>query len=263
MQIRLKQHFGRQGLVATLLACGLAAVLQCPPVARGQNDEPVSNEYRLTLFPYYRITTNTTGFGYLGYVNSPEEQYQVYYLGAGASHMLNESVQLWGGLISTYTENENSANQIEVRPFVGTKLFLPNKINWNIYNYTRYEFRNFDNLDTYTWTRYSRIRSRFGVEFPLSSGEKAWQLKTWYGLVDVEPMFRFDHDTFDPLRVRGGIGYVLSSRFVLEFTYTAQFTRPSGSSTLEYTDNIFRMNIKMALGKGVLRRVLRGGDMDD
>jgi hypothetical protein len=259
----MSKHFRLQNLLAAALVCALELGVMCPLAARAQNDEPVNNEYRLTLFPYYRITTNTTGFGYLGYVNSPEEQYQVFYLGEGASYMLNDSVQLWGGLISTYTDNENSANQIELRPFGGVKLFVPNNLEWNIYNYTRYEFRDFQNLDTHSWNSYSRVRSRFGVEFPLTSREKAWQLKTWYALADVEPMFRFDNDSFDPVRLRCGIGYILSSRFVLEFTYTAQFTRPAYSSGLEYTDNIIRLNIKMALGQGVLRRVLRGGDMDD
>jgi hypothetical protein len=107
------------------------------------------------------------------------------------------------------------------------------------------------------------LRSRFGVELPLTSREKAWQPKTWYALADVEPFFRFDRDTIDPLRVRGGIAYIVNSRIRMEFIYHAQFTRPTGSSGLEYTDNIFRLNIKIALNKGLMQRVFDGGDADD
>ena len=50
---------------------------------------------------------------------------------------------------------------------------------------------------------------------------------------------------------------------IVEFIYHAQFTRPSGSTGLEYTDNIFRLNIKIAMDKGLLGRVFNGGDADD
>ena len=113
-------------------------------------------------------------------------------------------------MVTEYTDNERSADKLELRPFAGVKLFVPNDIKWTLYNFTRYEFRDTQNLDTHDWTAYSRLRSRFGVEFPLTSRERAWEPRTWYGLADVEPIFRFDHNTIDPLYVRGGIGYVLA-----------------------------------------------------
>jgi hypothetical protein len=39
----------------------------------GQNN-PVTNEYRVTIFPFHPITKNITGFGYLGYVNNPQSE---------------------------------------------------------------------------------------------------------------------------------------------------------------------------------------------
>ena len=253
----------KQNLLAAMLACGLAAGLLCAPTARAQYNEPIGNEYRLTLFPYHRINDELTGFGYLGYVNNPDKEYQTAYLGYGASYSFNRSVQLWGGLIGTYTANEHSADKLELRPFIGPKLFLPNDWKWNIYNFTRYEFRDIQDRDTHDWTGYSRLRSRFGVEFPLTSRENAWQPKTWYALADVEPFYRFDRGTIDPFRVRGGIGYIVSSRVRVEFIYHAQFTRPTGGSGLEFTDNIFRINIKIALNKGIIQRVFDGGDAGD
>lgn len=246
--------------VSAVLMCVAAAVCIIPS-ARGEDD--INNEYRLTLFPYYGITTNTAGFGYLGYVNNPDKDFQTFYLGKGLNSFITPAVQVWGGLISTYTENENSANQLELRPFAGAKFFLPNEWKWNIYNFTRYEYRAIEDLDSHDWNNYSRIRTRFGVEFPLSSRERAWRPRTWYALVDVEPYFRFDKDTVDPLRVRGGIAYIINDQIRVELIYHAQFTRPSGSSGLEYTDNIFRLNFKLALDSRVLGQVFRGGDADD
>lgn len=231
--------------------------------ARAQDDGSLNNEYRFTAFPYYSIGTNTAGFGYLGYVNNPDKDFQTFYLGKGVNHLVTPAVQLWGGLISTYTDSEDDANQLELRPFAGVKLFVPNEIKWNIYNFTRYEYRALEDLDTHDWDGYSRLRSRFGVELPLAPHEKAWQPRTWYALADVEPYYRFDKNMVDPLRVRGGIAYIVSERIRVELIYHAQFTRPSGSHGLEYTDNIFRLNFKLALDRRVLGRVFRGGDADD
>jgi len=249
-------------LVATL-ACALALGALWTPVARAQSDEPIGNEYRLTLFPYHRITDELTGFGYLGYVNNPEKEYQTYYLGWGASYSLSHSVQLWGGLIGMYTDNANSAEKLELRPFAGVKLFVSNDLKWNIYNFTRVEYRAIQDRSTHDWNNSGRVRSRFAVELPLTSRENAWKPNTWYGLADVEPMYQFDKGTIDPLRVRGGIAYIVSDRVRVELIYHAAFTRPSGSSSLEHTDNIYRLNIKIALNKGLMQRVFEGGDPDD
>jgi hypothetical protein len=232
-------------------------------VAQETTEEPIGNEYRTTVFPSYRISDTWAGFGYLGYVTNPEKGYDVYYLGKGANYMYNSWSQAWGGLIGTYTDNEAKADQNELRPFFGVKLFLPNEWEWIIYNFTRYEYRALLDRGTDDWTGYSRIRSRFGVEFPLGARARAWKPKSWYGLADVEPYYRFDKNVVDPLRLRCGIAYIVSDRLRVELIYHAQYTRPAGSTGLEYTDNIFRLNIKIALSSKLLGRIYQGGDIDD
>jgi hypothetical protein len=225
-----------------------------PPSARAQNDE-TGNEYRLTLFPSHRITDTVTGFAYLGYVWNPEKEYRTYYLGwPAATYAPRRWVQIWGGIVGLYTDNQAGADKLEVRPFGGVKLFLPNHLKWTIYNFTRYEYRAIEDRATDDWTGSSRVRSRFGVEFPLTSRERAWQPKTFYGLADVEPYYRFDREQVDPLRVRAGAGYVATDRLRVEFIYHAQWTHPSGSNGLSFTDNIYRVNIKLGLTKGIIGR---------
>jgi hypothetical protein len=222
---------------------------------RAADDDP-SDEYQLTLSPHHNIKGNLTGSGELGYHGNPELDYQAYtVLWPGLTYTADKWAQLSAGLRSVYTDNENSADKLELRPFGGVKLFLPNDLQWHLYNYTRYEFRDTQDLETHDWTSYHRIRSRLGAEFPLTSREKAWHPKTWYVLADVEPYYRFDRDTIDPLLVRGGVAYVLSDRVHLEFIYHAQFTRPAGGSSLEFSENIFRVNVKIGLHEGLLRRL--------
>lgn len=235
----------------------------CFVLTYGSAQEDIGNEYRITLFPSYKITEKIGGFSYIGYVFNPEKNYQSYYLGFPCATYTPKSwLQYWGGLIGVYTDSDgqNSSDQLELRPFAGVKLFLPNQLKWNIYNWTRYEYRALQDLTTHEWDNYSRIRLRFGVEIPISSREKAWQPGSFYGLADVEPYYRFDKLQVDPFRFRGGIGYIMKSAPLrLEFMYYAQYTQPTEASGLIYTDNIFRLNIKLALSKGILGSLYNPG----
>jgi hypothetical protein len=223
------------------------------PLASMAQDD-IGNEYRITLFPNHKITDQIGGFGYLGYVFNPEKNYQSYYLGwPCATYTPNSWLQFWGGLIGVYTADESKADQLELRPFAGAKLFLPNSLKWNIYTWPRYEYRALQNRTTHEWNNYSRFRIRFGVEIPFCHRDKAWQPGKFYGIADIEPYYRFDKNQVDPLRIRGGIGYIMKSAPLrVEFMYHAQYTQPTEESGLIYTDNIFRLNIKIGLHTGIL-----------
>lgn len=229
-------------------------VLAAAPVMRAADDD-LSNEFRFTLSPHHTIQGDFTGSGELGYYWNPEADYETYTLMWGLTYGPARWVQLTAGLRGLYTDNEASADKFEVRPFAGVKLFLPNELNWHIYNNTRFEYRDTENLDTDDWSGYGRIRSRFGVEFPLASRGHPWGPKTWYGLADVEPYYRFDKSTIDPVLVRGGVGYVVNDRMHIELIYHAQFSRPADGGSLEHTENIFRLNLKIGLREGLLRRL--------
>jgi len=242
------------GVRAPLILMALVQFVVALPYSIRADDE-VGSEYRATLSPHYPIKGDFSGFAHLEYRMNPEKDYQVYdILWPGLAYSVNHWLQFSGGLITRYSDHEQGADTLELRPFAGVKFSIPNEIKWHIYNYTRYEFRDIQNRETSDWTGTHRVRSRFGVEVPLTSRGKAWKPKTWYGLTDVEPIYRFDRDTIDPLRVRAGIGHVLNERLRIEFIYYAQFTRPNEGG-LRHTENIFRLNFKIGLAKGVLERL--------
>ena len=223
----------------------------------------IGNEYRFTVFPSAKISDKLTGFAYLGYVTNPDKKYQTYYLGwPAAAYTPKNWLQIWGGIVLLYTNNKDISDKLELRPFAGLKFLVPNQIKWNIYNFTRYEFRATQDRGTHNWNNVSRLRSRFGIEFPFASTKNAWQPKTFYGLADLEPYYRFDKGQVDPFRLRAGIGYVMNPRFRFEFIYHAQYTHPAGSSKLKYTDNIFRINVKIGLNKGIIS-ALHNPDLDE
>lgn len=245
--------------IRALLGVLALAALGAPAAARAQEDQR-ANEYRLTFFPNYPIKDNITGFGYLGYVNNPDKHYSSYYVGwPGVAWTVRPGLlQVWGGLIGLYTDNQSSSDKLELRPFLGFKVFVPNHAKMNLYNFTRYEYRATKDLDTHDWTYVNRFRSRFGAEIPLTSRARAWQKKTFYALADVEPFYRFDRDTWDPVRLRAGLAYIFEGRVRAELIYHMQFTHAVPDEPLEYTDNIFRLNIKIGLKNGILPRVMDG-----
>ena len=239
-----------------LVTAGVLGLL-CAMDARAQGDERLGDEYRFTLAPHHSIKGNLTGFEELGYSWSGEEDYQAFTaLWPGLNYRAARWVQLTAGMRSLYTANDASADTLELRPFAGLKLLLPNRFEWHFYNYTRYEYRDTQDLDTHDWFAYHRIRSAFGVEIPLASRAAAWHPKTWYALAETEPYYRFDGDEIDPVRVRCGVGRILNDRLIVEFLYYAQFSRPGEGEAFEYAENMLRVNLKIGLNQGVLRRLL-------
>jgi hypothetical protein len=238
----------------------LAVLAPARPCVAGDND--IANEYRLTFLPYYPFSKEFVGFGYLGFVPSWDKDYTNYYAGLGATYDVNDSVQLWAGLIGSYTDDWDSSDKFELRPFAGVKLFLPNDLGWNIYAFPRYEYRMIETVDSDDWKYVNRFRLRIGAEIPLTSREQAFKPKTWYAIADAEPFYRADTGRLDPFRLRAGLGYVIGGGKRVEFLYHAQWTRTSGGG-LDYTDNIFRINFKFPLGNGPLASGIRSLDIDD
>jgi hypothetical protein len=135
----------------------LLCLLSMTAALKAQNSNGVTNEWRITAFPHYPITEKVSGFGYLGWVKNPGSAYSLWYLGTpGFIYMAKPRLQVWTGLLDIYTNNYTNENgkqdTLELRPFIGGKFFLPNKRKWNIYNFTRLEFRQTYHHDTHEWT---------------------------------------------------------------------------------------------------------------
>jgi hypothetical protein len=225
-----------------------------PKNLRAQNDD-LSNQFRFNVSTHHLITSNLTGFVHFGYFNNPDLGERTYRIGwPGVVYSANPWLQLSGGLLTSYDDNSDKSSTLELRPTAGVKFFVPNNYKLHLYDLLRFEYLDTETLNTHQWTGFARIRSRFGVEVPLSSRERAWKPRTWYVLSDVEPFYRFDKDIFDPVRVRGGAGYIINSHLTCELIYCAQFTA-SNSGSLAFTENIIFLNLKVGLVKGLLERL--------
>jgi hypothetical protein len=220
----------------------------------------VTNQYGARLFLHHNIKSSLTGFGYLEYARNPEGAYRSYRLGwPGINYLAKPWLQIWTGLISVYTVNQYKADQLELRPYVGLKTFLPNKRKLNLYNFTRFESRSIQDRNSRNWNNSQRIRSRFGAEIPLAPSERAWKPRTFYMMTDGELFFRFEKAALDHWTIRGGMGYITHDLLRLEFTYPARFDRGTTNGPPEYDENIFRLNVKVGLHRRILDRTSNPG----
>jgi hypothetical protein len=195
----------------------------------------------------------------VGWVVKSDSHYYAYYLGKGVYYNPTPWLQLWGGLITVYQDRtDENSNTLELRPFGGVKFMGENSRRWRYYNWSRYEYRATETLDTDAWTTVHRVRNQTRLELPLVPAERAWTPRSWYLLADVEPIFRSDTDELDPLRLRVGIGYIAMRRLLVEIQYYAQYTHQD--TGLAWTDNIFRLNFKIVTKAGIFG--LLGGDID-
>ena len=242
--------------------CGLLLAAAATPVSAQEPpaDTDILQEYRITAYPSYRISDEVSGFGYVGWVYKPDARYKSYYLGKGVFWSPVKWLQVWGGVIGVYTNQYDASNSLEIRPFGGPKFMGMNSRKWQVYNWTRYELRLTETLNTDEWKTVHRFRNQTRLSIPLASPARAWKPKTAILFSDVEPIYRSDNANVDPVRLRVGLGYIVSPQLLVEFQYFAQWTRPGGGG-LKYTDNIWRLNLKLA-GRGGLERMLYGG-MDD
>jgi hypothetical protein len=214
------------------------------------------NTYEFNVNPVSPIAGNWSAFGNFGYYEQPNNFSRYRFGWPDFIYRAKDWMQLVGGLDAYYTDNLQSADTLELRPYAGVRLFVPNQQHIILYNFTRFEYLDTQNQDTDAWSGFARIRSRFGVEIPLTTRLAAWEPKTFYVLTDVEPFYRFDREQWSPVQVRGGLGYIVNDRIRVELIYTARFTSSANSSSLDYTDNIIELNIRIGLAKGLLGRLL-------
>ena len=209
----------------------------------------INEDYRFTAFPYYNFSNNITAYAQLGYALNRNAHTQTYnLLSPGLYYKVNPWLELWGGLNNRFNQNNDKPDTFLLRPFVGPRLYLPNKLKWSLFNFTQYEYRATKNFGTHDWSSDNRLRSLFEADIPLTTTARAWQPRTWYSVTSIEPFYDINQNEIIQLRVAGGLGYVLNKRAQLEFVYYAQFSRPNGGA-LQYNENIFRFNLKIGLSR--------------
>ena len=176
----------------------------------------VTNEYRLTAYPSYRLAEEWIGFGYVGIVAKPEGHYTSYYLGKGAFYTPEQWLQLWAGLIGVYTDSTVASNTLELRPFVGAKFVdMTERLKWRYFNWTRYELRLIDTLDTELLEDDLADPQPVPARDPARLGRAGLDAEDLVRLPGGRAHLALRHGKIDPLRVRFALGYIVNPRLLV------------------------------------------------
>ncbi len=209
--------------------------------------EKINPEYRFTVVPTYAVSNKIFLTTYIGYVNNPGTNTTSYYIGAPllVTYKPVAAVEFMAGAFLVINKVTGGVDSKEFRPLAGLKFTIPNTNNLHIFNWTRYEYRSFNYDDKSLNNVKNRLRNRVAVEFPLS--KNAWEPKSWYGFSDFEFFYTFEKRYFDRFRQRFGIGYVVNKQWKAEFIYHIQMLKNGSDLNPQWTDNIFRLNLKWAI----------------
>lgn len=236
-------------LILTLAMTVLALALN----ARAGNVGDKEFQYQIALS--HKITDDITSLEYLGYNRGADKGFSTYYAGLpGVDYKVSRWLHLRGVWYTRFTDNANKSDAFELRPSVGFKASVPTAERFHFYNLTRYEYREIQDRKDETWNGSSRIRSRFGVDLPLTARDREWKPHTWYATADVEPFYSVEEKFVSTVSARIGIVRILNENMQLEFYYAPQYTRSHSNSPLEDTSSIFQLTLKIGLQKGIINR---------
>jgi hypothetical protein len=236
--------------ISLLRLASILAVMHCflhsQPI---QAQESIANEYRLIVVPTYAISKDFFITTYLGYVNNTDSKIISTYVGLPGLFVYKpkDNLQLQAGAFLIINSDNSTANKDnkEIRYVLGEKINLPNASNLHLFNWTRYELRDFNYNDHSLNKTNNRIRSRFAIEFPI--GKNPWQPNSWYGISDFELFYTFEKGYFERFRQRFGVGYVIDKQWTLNFVYHIQLDRAAKNLNPEWTTNIFRLDVRWSI----------------
>jgi len=213
-----------------------------------------NDEYRVSVFSTYALTEDRrwVGIGDLEYRWNQDGTYDVDYIGLGTIWNFKPKMEAWFTLIGTYTDNDSAPDVEELRPAVRFRNYFKKTKALRFYNMARLEYRIQHRDQGGEDTEYFRLPDRLGVEVSLGPKGKESRL---HGIADIEPFYRFDRDTLDPLRLRVGLGWIMHDLVHAEFTYSMSFARDGSGDSLEWTENIWQLNFKVARQKGLLNHL--------
>ena len=149
----------------------------------------------------------------------------------------------WVGFLYRFTNSHSSTDQHEYRPFgvlfAGTDPTLAVRLSL----LSRAEYLIKTASDGSALDDYWRLRSRVGFDFPI--GKTAWEKGSFYGLADIEPLFELRSETssVDELRIRFGLGYLITERWIVEAIWTLSL-HSTNSEPLAWDRNMFRFRAK-------------------
>ncbi|HLT72229.1 MAG TPA: DUF2490 domain-containing protein [Cyclobacteriaceae bacterium] len=200
-------------------------------------------EYMLN-YPFGNSFNLENAFVYSTLLNTP--RWRAFDYSPTLEYSLTPNIDLSLGATFSYTAQSEDFNTFEIRPVVGTRIFVTQNGRVNTRLFLRLEQRNMQNRSTREWEAVVRPRARIEGLIAIN-GRTLFEENLWYGILDAEWFFAVDdvNERFaNRFRVRTGLGYRLSYRSRFEFIYMNQQSKNAIDDKNRSIDNILRFRYK-------------------
>jgi len=148
------------------------------------------------------------------------------------------------------TRQTDSKSSFEISPIVGARFHITQNRRFNTRILTRYQSRNFQDMETGEWEFKGRIRLK-GELWVSINGPNLFVDKLWYAFADYEEFLVIDEQVNERYanlrRARLGIGYRLSYKHRFDLAFTLQKSRDEINNQFESIDNVIQLKYKMYL----------------
>jgi hypothetical protein len=231
-----------QSLVLTLIV--VAATPAC-----GGSDLATTNQIWIDYYNYWPLTTHLAYDGDAGVRHAFSEfPWSRVYVRPALAWRWIQPLSLHSGIKVAYTFQDVAANTVELRPWVGVRVFWPKVRRVASRHHLLVEQRFQTHADESTWTAQTRVRVKVGFRIPLNDTEVTDG--TFYVPVSVE----FFADVAGELeeryasqsRLTVGLGYQISTTWRTNFEYTLQGSRDSRIEGFDSSEHLFHLKIRQA-----------------
>jgi len=242
-----------------IVRCAVWLIVLGPRASAAQETPSPDDQNRFTVTLAHPIAGPLSGAGYFAVYDEIDRNITSWRLSTpSVTYKMSSWFAPVAGIVYIWNDGEGNDNSRELRPYAGVRVSVPNQVGLHLYNLTRVEWRRITDTSTDTVQRTQRLRSRFSVEFPLST--RAWEPHTYFGSADVEPFVDLDGDFVETLRFSASLGYIVRQSLRLEVGYTGQSERVASGDPLAFNGNFLVFNVRFSLRHGLLEELVGSAD---
>ena len=160
---------------------------------------------------------------------------------------INEWLDLFGGLGLFYTIQDGLSNTLEIRPWIGARVYLY----WDTFrkimfsDYLRIEDRFIINTQSSGTSNSIRLRNKISARIPITdqyfADEVLYAMLSFEFFIDggdIEELFA------DKIRLGGGLGYKFNYNWRVEFYFYAFRSQDTATSGFTTTDQVWQLTLK-------------------
>jgi hypothetical protein len=212
-----------------------------------QDSENVDNQVWID-YDSYRIPREDIQFmGDAGFRFLVGGGWEKYIVRPSIQKSINEWLNLFGGLGFFFTAQEGLSNTLEIRPWIGARVYwywdTLSKIRFS--NYFRIEDRFVINTQSSGTDNSVRFRNKIDARIPIS--DHYFSDKILYLMLSFEFFLdagEIDELYADNIRLGGGLGYKFNYNWRIEFYFYAFRSQDTATSGFTTTDQVWRLTLK-------------------